>query len=161
MKKLLLLFLLSFSISINAQTISPEVIATSGDYYTSSSVSLSWTLGEMIVETFSSSSIILTQGFQQPYYSLVSIVENTNQELDIEFFPNPVIDFFTIRINSEPDTEVIIEIIDIQGKLLFTTQTHEKLTKIDLSNYSGNIYILSIQNTENEQYSIYKIIKTN
>lgn len=57
----ILLFLL-----VKGQTISPEVVATSGDFFSTSSVSLSWTCGEIMTETFTGSNIILTQGFQQP-----------------------------------------------------------------------------------------------
>jgi len=44
-----------------------QVIATSGGYYEGNNISLSWTLGEPVVETFTSGNIVLTQGFQQPY----------------------------------------------------------------------------------------------
>jgi len=52
--------------AIQAQSLSPTVIATAGDYSASSSVSLSWTLGEIATETFSNGGYILCQGFQQP-----------------------------------------------------------------------------------------------
>lgn len=53
-------------ILINAQSVSPEVISSSGDYFVGANGSLSWTLGEIATETFISGNIILTQGFQQP-----------------------------------------------------------------------------------------------
>jgi hypothetical protein len=51
---------------LSAQTLSPVVLASSGNYYESANVSLSWTLGEIATETYTSGNIILTQGFQQP-----------------------------------------------------------------------------------------------
>lgn len=51
---------------ITAQSVSPEVISSSGDYFEGPNASLSWTLGEIATETFTSGNIILTQGFQQP-----------------------------------------------------------------------------------------------
>jgi len=44
-----------------------EIIATSGGYYEGQSLSMSWTVGEAVIETFNSGELILTQGFQQPY----------------------------------------------------------------------------------------------
>ncbi len=44
-----------------------EVIATSGGYYEGDNLSMSWTVGEPVIETFNSGGLILTQGFQQPY----------------------------------------------------------------------------------------------
>ncbi len=52
--------------TIHAQSLSPTVIATAGDYSTGTGVSLSWTLGEIATETFNNGGYILTQGFQQP-----------------------------------------------------------------------------------------------
>ena len=52
----------------NAQSFSPQVVASSGNYYSNANGSLSVTIGEMTsVNTVSNSSInlILTQGFQQ------------------------------------------------------------------------------------------------
>ncbi len=51
---------------LSAQSVSPQVVASSGDYYQGTNASLSWTLGEIATETYSNGSIILTQGFQQP-----------------------------------------------------------------------------------------------
>ena len=55
------------SVAVTAQSVSPEVIASSGDYYENSNGSLSWTLGEIATETYTAGNIILTQGFQQTY----------------------------------------------------------------------------------------------
>ena len=51
---------------LSAQSVSPQVVASSGDYYQGTNASLSWTLGEIATETYSNGSTILTQGFQQP-----------------------------------------------------------------------------------------------
>jgi hypothetical protein len=64
-----LILILSFAIVgyANAQSLSPTVVASSGDYFTGTNASLSWTLGEIATETFTSGNYILTQGFQQPF----------------------------------------------------------------------------------------------
>ena len=51
---------------IVAQSLSPVVIASSGNYYQGANASLSWTLGEVATETYTSGNVILSQGFQQP-----------------------------------------------------------------------------------------------
>lgn len=50
-----------------AQSVSPEVVSSAGDYYENGNVSLSWTLGEIATETYTNGNVILTQGFQQPF----------------------------------------------------------------------------------------------
>lgn len=68
MKKVLtIVSLLGFVSFLNAQSLSPDVITASGDYYENANVSISWTLGETVTETFTGTNVILTQGFQQPF----------------------------------------------------------------------------------------------
>lgn len=67
MKKLISIAVMALAMNcLIAQTTSPEVIASSGGYYEGTSASLSWTLGEVATETYTSGGITLTQGFQQP-----------------------------------------------------------------------------------------------
>jgi hypothetical protein len=53
---------------LNAQSVSPQVIASSGGYQSNTAGSLSFTIGETNTKTLSSANNMLTQGFQQPYY---------------------------------------------------------------------------------------------
>ncbi len=46
---------------------SQQVISTSGGYFENENISMSWTVGEPVIETFTTGNITLTQGFQQPY----------------------------------------------------------------------------------------------
>jgi len=62
-----LLLVLLLPAFLMAQSVSPEVISSAGDYYEGANASLSWTLGEIATETYSNGTNILTQGFQQPY----------------------------------------------------------------------------------------------
>ena len=66
MKTLLTLIFCWLSVSIiYSQSISQNVVATSGDYFENANASVSLTLGEVVTETFSTGNVILTQGFQQ------------------------------------------------------------------------------------------------
>ena len=67
MKKIIALSIMAVMMySLYSQTLSPQVIASSGGYFEGTNASLSWTLGEPVTQTFASGNIILTQGFQQP-----------------------------------------------------------------------------------------------
>ena len=57
----------------NAQSLSPQVIASSGGYQTSPAGSLSFTIGETNTQTLSSATHMLTQGFQQPYKMTLNV----------------------------------------------------------------------------------------
>jgi hypothetical protein len=67
MKKIFHLILISIIPGLlTGQSISPSVIASAGNYYEGTTASVSWTLGEIATETYTSGNVILTQGFQQP-----------------------------------------------------------------------------------------------
>jgi len=76
MKKLILLIACMAGIGYAfAQSVKPEVIASAGDYFTSTNNSMSWTLGECITETYSSVNNTLTQGFQQSTYTITAVTQ--------------------------------------------------------------------------------------
>ena len=54
-------------ITLSAQSLSPQVIASAGGYQSNAAGSLSFTIGETNTQTLSSATHMLTQGFQQPY----------------------------------------------------------------------------------------------
>jgi len=61
---------------LSFQTKAQQVIAAAGGYYEGENISLSWTLGEPVTETFSAGGAILTQGFQQPYNFYIQQILN-------------------------------------------------------------------------------------
>ena len=69
MKKLFqLLIVLIASNYCLAQSLARIVVGSQGDYFSSSTVSVAWTVGEVMSETFAPSDYYLTQGFHQPSY---------------------------------------------------------------------------------------------
>ncbi len=64
--KVLVLFILCLPfLGVNGQSLSPTVVSTAGDYYTGTAATLSVTIGEPVIETYTSGSVILSTGFQQ------------------------------------------------------------------------------------------------
>jgi hypothetical protein len=93
------LFFLVFPLCIYAQEISQEVISSSGNYTDGSSGQLSWTLGDLAVETCSAGEVSLTQGFQQPFYEVTAAFENLECNILIQVYPVPSSDFITVEFN--------------------------------------------------------------
>jgi hypothetical protein len=70
MKKLLFTIIaVVFATFSFSQQISHHVVASGGNYSTASGISVSSTIGEPMVNTFTTTGFILTQGFQQPSIS--------------------------------------------------------------------------------------------
>jgi len=149
-------FFCSFSF---CQTITPEVISSSGDFYSNSTAQLSFTFGEMIIETVSSSSNIITQGFQQPEQENVGI-EEAKKKLQVNIYPNPSRELFNIDL-SDKEFEITLTIFDATGKIIQqqTIPDWQKKVTLNLSSYSSGYYIMNLVSTDNQYQSSYKLQK--
>ncbi len=149
---------LFFCQSSNAQSLQPTVIASDGEYYTSSSGSVSWTLGEVITETYSAGNNILTQGFQQPKSGLVGVWNIKHTESSVFIYPNPTRGNVFIDMSKLPADEYTIELFDGIGKKIFSGVANAGGTAYPLwvGDQATGIYLLSISSSTFRQS--YKII---
>ncbi len=140
---------------VMAQSLSPEVIASSGDYYESGGTSLSWTLGEIAIETLDNGSNILTQGFHQTMLIPVSVPDDN--VLQLRVYPNPTSDKIIISTGTTANN-LELQLFDVQGRQLTNKKLAGANNELNLQNLSKGIYILRI--TEMGQlYASYKIQK--
>jgi hypothetical protein len=92
-----------------------DVISAGGDNMANGSLSLSWTLGEPMVESLSESNLTLCQGFHQGGCEIVGVTEVL--AFPVKVYPNPTTDEVFIEAEaSEPLTTVLY---DLTGKTLF------------------------------------------
>ena len=119
MKKinLILSLIVVFCLNLNSQEISQEIISTSGNYYEDASgISLSWTIGESMTETYVNGTNILTQGFQQSRLTVVSVFELEDIGITVNIAPNPTTDFINLYINDIKN--INYQLFDFNGKLI-------------------------------------------
>lgn len=161
MKKIIfsISILLIFTYIANSQSISLQVVASAGGYSSTDAGSIAWTLGEPVVETYSNSEIILTQGFNQPFFSIETFVEeNSANNIKINLFPNPASDFVII----DAPEEVIdgnFSLYTIDGKIVTTKNITSDKTKIDLKGFLKSSYILKIYDKKGNAMKSFKIQK--
>lgn len=67
MKNTIALLLASAFLIIATALNAQQVVSSGGGQFEGSQLSLSWTIGEPVIETFTGNNLILTQGFQQPF----------------------------------------------------------------------------------------------
>lgn len=163
MKKLTILTIgFFFAVLSFGQSLSLDVVATAGDYFVGENGSLSWTLGEPIIETFASDDLILTQGFQQSYYSVVAVQDLETDTYDVKIFPIPARDFINIEITSQIDpANLNLELYDVMGNVVFQKYIENTtfFEKIYLTGYQTNMFFLKVSNTTNQQVKTFKILK--
>lgn len=142
-------FIVLTCLSLQAQILSPSVIATGGGYTAQDIGSLSYTIGEMtMIETFTQESLILTQGFQQPEINTVFTNELESSIRKILLYPNPTSGEIRLSFHSENMTQNTVQIYNLLGSEIFnetfTTQSGLSNLTIDLSKYNQGIYFLEL-----------------
>ena len=165
-KNIMITVMVLLSMLANGQVLSPEVVAPAGDVGENQGYVLSWTLGEAIAETFLIGQNQLTQGFQQSYLYQISFLPRNllPDPYDIRIFPNPARSYFFVEIDAEafngPLTMTLYNTFGVKvDKSILDPGSGKK--KINISQYSSDMYILSITDEENTFIRNYKIIKVN
>lgn len=158
---LILILFIILSLEITAQSLSPSVISSLGDYHEGESASLSWTLGEVVIETVITETIILTQGFQQSKISTTNAIERLVEDYHIKVYPNPASQLVLVEFTKKKPERIILDVFDQNGKLLSQKRIEifEKAAEVDFGKYVPAKYFLRIRTPDNQLNITYPIIK--
>ncbi len=171
MKKILLLIpLCVLSVSLRSQSLSPVVLASSGGFYTFASGTLSATVGEMtMVETFSSGSNKLTQGFHQPNDILSVGIEQphatVNTNVSFNVYPNPASDQVTVASQFDKPGKILLQLFDHLGQLVSSVPQENAVngqfqSNLHIEDFAPGIYSLRLtynSSSNNKQVYVQKI----
>lgn len=149
MTKIITYFCCALSFGVFAQT--ENVISTGGSYQQSAQGSITWTIGEVVINTVESPDVHLTQGFNQDWLHFLNI-ETFVEKINITVFPNPT----TQYINIESDKKSDLKIYDASSKIVKDLKI-EKQDQVDLSDLSPGIYYLEFTR-KNKKIKTIKII---
>ena len=163
MKTHLIISFLFCTAALNAQYLSPQVISTAGNYFEGTSMSLSYTIGELAVQTYSTANLILTEGFQQSYDIVPHSPGMPYIDLEVRTWPNPVSQHLFIQISSEIGQDLILETYDLSGRIQMIhhieSRLHSEPYQIDLTNLVMGAYIVKIRSADHSLQRIVKIQK--
>ncbi len=166
MKKNLFLLCVIFSgLIAQAQSLTPQVIASAGNYFENSNFSISWTLGEPMIETYTTPNTILTQGFHQPELLTVGIPTVLPYNTYMNLYPNPTMQNVTFDMKYGNNALINIDVINNLGQIISTQnisvqkdQLHSQT--INLQQFASGMYQIRI--SENGQLvNSYKVNKVN
>ncbi len=137
-----------------------ELITPSANEQSNESISISWSLGEVVVETLANQDYALTQGFQQPWVTITRLNENFAPNWEMKLYPNPTSKYLYLEIKDDkPIQSMHLFLININGKVLLDKMINQSLSEIDLSIYPSGIYFIKISEKENKNTETYKILK--
>ena len=134
---------------ISSYLSSQQTVTTSGGDIESDQVSLSYTIGQLKVNTIEKvdSSILeldFIQGVQYAYIIDVFDCRDYNS-IKISVFPNPTSSIVNISMEKLSD-ELRVVVFDVAGKEIYDQSFIENDFSIDFSSYSEGIYILGFYN---------------
>ena len=150
---------LGLAVSLHAQ----EAITSAGESAKAGTMlTVSWSIGEVMTETFAQQTFKLTQGVQQPKTAIKVI--SSSPEIPVGYrisaYPNPANDFIVVAIANEKEAmyPLTLKVFDANSKLLFTKQVTANETNIPVSNLPAGIYLLQLTDKKNNVQT-FKIIK--
>lgn len=156
MKATFLTILTFMTIALSAQEISSSVMSSSGGVFISDNLSMTWTIGEPVTETWENGSYIITQGFQQTNYTITRINKPGIVSFTVDVFPNPVSDFLNISVQENSgNTDYIL--YDLNGQIVSNGKIIGNNTMVNMSKLPASTYMLRIHG--NNKTADFKIIK--
>lgn len=145
-----LIVLLLITHLIQGQYVKMATFASSGGGVSPLGNYMSQVLGQssIISGTALSEGVAFRQGFKQPFALLkVAKIYQEESRWSFEAFPNPFVDRLTIRFDRPTANPVLLQVYDIQGKVLWQGDYPEKIEEIKLEKFqdiSAGKYILQI-----------------
>ena len=140
----ILILLLLSGLPARSQVLLPSVFASAGDEFRNAAFgSLEWTLGEPVTETFRNGDM-LTQGFHQPFFTIVSVSPLTATDLQVKVYPNPFDGEITVEVTPFPDG-MILSVFSLQGQRILETTLAEPVQTILLDKVPSGTYLLVIR----------------
>ena len=148
--KTIILILLQIPYFAVAQNVDQYVVGSAGNHHSNESISISWTIGEVVVETHELPSGGLTQGLHQFELEVITLIEGP-QSFTGDVFPNPTMHILNVESLGKGESYILY---NSKGQILQNGKLSRKMEQIDFSSYPSGIYLLHI-----EEKATHKIIK--
>ena len=163
MKKIISIIIVALPVLLFAQSAERQVIGSSGGFTSTATVQASSTVGEAVITTGTSATVILTQGFQQADEGTVGIVD-IKTGLSINAYPNPSKGLVMLQINAPNNMDLNVQVFDVSGKL--TSIPVQKLQvngsstqELNFSALAAGNYYIGLSNNEGTLHQTIKIQK--
>jgi hypothetical protein len=148
-----------------AQSLAPQAVNTAGVKFTQANGSLNFTVGELVVKNQTDANgNTLGSGFTNAATGSTTVLSvNTPDKdvLNVSVYPNPTTDLLTVDVAATTLSQLVVEITDLQGKTLSSSQYAGISNKIGINTaaYAVGTYLLLLKNESGKLLGNYKIIK--
>ena len=157
-KKLKLSAVLLLGLGLTGLQAQESINATGGDA-SGSGGSSSYSVGQVVYQTYTGTNGSVKEGVQQAYeISVVTGIDLTAISLMVSAYPNPTADYLTLKVDNSDFSELSFYLYDIKGKLLQSRKITGSETYIKMSNLIVATYFLRVTKSNN-QIKTFKIIR--
>jgi hypothetical protein len=134
-----------------------DSVISSGVSFSSSSGSLSYSVGQSVYNLYSVSNGVLLQGVQQPFEIFMNGgVSNTKLEFSV--YPNPTSDWLSIDIQNFNNEDIQFELVDVNGRKIISANILTSNSILQLDSFASGFYFINV--FENQKHiKTFKIIK--
>ena len=135
------------------------IIATGGNIGGSGG-SVTYSVGQILYNTYSGTNGTVVQGVQQPFeISVVTAIEKTEYiNLECLVYPNPTMGAVKLVIESEEYENLRFRLFDMNGMLLQDKKVESRETEISMENLASSVYFLKVFKN-NIEVKVFKIVK--
>lgn len=146
-----------------SQGISPQSVNCTGKVMNQANGSLSFTVGDLVVlSQMDNDGNSLFGGFTSGSTISTAIIKEPDDAIiNVKVFPNPMTDLVTVSIQETTVTNLILEVVDLNGEVVYTSKYSgiSNNVGINTSIWSIGNYFLYLKNSENHLLGSFKIIK--
>lgn len=137
-----------------------SAVLSSGGNIQTSAGNVSFSVGQLLVQTVQNSSGSVSFGVQQPFeFHTLSLEDFSGIALKIKTYPNPTSDFVFLFLPSQEQTgNETYELYDLSGRKLRSGTLSGDETSVSFQNLPASIYLLNV-NREGNTIKAFKIIK--
>lgn len=167
MKHFITIITAALAMCTQAAYAQPSVLNSTGGSATVGGNTYEWSVGEVVVHTVSTPSVVVTQGLLQPMPPGVSIGNVNSIAGDIQVYPNPAKDILVLQPRLAAGGRLQYTLLDITGRTISTGEAHlltgqEKQT-INISALPPGSYLLQVQAQQPDgmQHATFNISKLN
>lgn len=134
-----------------------NIVATGGEA-TGSGGSVSFSVGQIAVQSNGDGTTTISEGVQQPYeISVVGVDDYPTITLNATVYPNPTLGNLQLTMNNL-QLKGEVRVYDANGKYLFMKKIENETTFFDLSDYAPGIYYLNVY-SDKQMLKSFKVVK--
>lgn len=144
---------------VSGPCFSQQVVSSAGTSAAGTNVQTSWTIGEPVIETFTGTSVILTQGFHQSRLIITALEKIDTPFLELSVYPNPFFSQVHIAIVKGEWQDLQYAVYSIDGKLLKQKMDLNQVETLNCESYAPGVYFLNVTRNRKEIVGKFKLIK--